>query len=125
MEPYNVNGAGSLSPPISVGGKSMIRKVLIALCLAWSLSPALAAERGYFGAWFGDLPESETKVQTGVIVKKVYASMAAEKAGLKEGEIITRINGIPTPDPPTAVELLAENGAGEKVRLAVIDRSGG
>jgi hypothetical protein len=89
------------------------------------VSPALGAERGYFGAWFGDLPVSETAVKTGVIVKKVYAGMAAEKAGLKEGEIVTRINGVLAPDPPTAVELLADNAAGEKVRLTVIEKTGG
>jgi hypothetical protein len=103
----------------------VIPKLLIALFLMWAMDPALAAGRGYFGAWFGDLPESETAVRTGVIVKKVYAGMAAQRAGLKEGEIVTRINGSPAPDPPTAVELLAENAAGEKVRLTVIDRAGG
>lgn len=103
----------------------MIQKILIMLCLTGLLNPALAAERGYFGAWFDDLPYSETKVQTGVIVKKVYAGMAAERAGLKKGEIVTRINGFLASDPPTAVELLAENAAGKKVKLTVIDRTGG
>lgn len=103
----------------------MIQKLLIALCLICVVDPALAAGRGYFGAWFGELPESEKVVQTGVIVKKVYAGMAAQRAGLREGEIITRINGVLASDPPTAVELLAENTAGEKVRLTVVDRNGG
>ena len=102
---------------------SIARKLLIGLCLLCAMVPALAAARGYFGAWFGDLPASSA--QTGVIVKKVYAGMAAEKAGLKEGEIVTRINGAPAPDPPTAVQLLAEIAAGEKVRLTVIDSAAG
>ena len=72
----------------------MTQKLLIVLSLMCLGNYGLAAERGYFGAWFDDLPESETKIQTGVIVKKVYAGMAAEQAGLKEGEIVTRINGI-------------------------------
>ena len=89
------------------------------------MDPALAARRGYFGAWFGDIPESESSGQTGVVVKKVYAGMAAEKSGLKEGEIVIRINGALATDPPTAVQLLAGNAAGEKVRLTVIDKAGG
>jgi hypothetical protein len=104
-------------------GKSVILKLLIALLVMGIANPALAAGRGYFGAWFGYLPETENVTQTGVIVKKVYQGMAAQKAGLKAGEIITQINGVSVPDPPTAVALLAENAAGEKIRLTVIDRT--
>jgi hypothetical protein len=75
--------------------------------------------------WFDYLPESETTTQTGVIVKKVYAGMAAQQAGIKAGEIVTQINGVDASDPPTAVALLAENAAGEKVRLTVIEKAGG
>jgi predicted metalloprotease with PDZ domain len=102
----------------------VIQKVLIALCLMCVVHPALAAERGYFGASFGALPATKD-VQTGVIVKKVFAGMTAQQAGIKSGEIITQINGVSVPDPKTAVALLAENAAGEKIRLTVIDRTDG
>jgi predicted metalloprotease with PDZ domain len=106
-------------------GTPVIQKILIALCLTCVVHPAIAAGRGYLGVWFGTLPASENEVQTGVIVKKVFAGMAAQQAGLKPGEIVTQINGLPVPDPKTAVALLAENAAGEKIRLTVIDRTGG
>ncbi len=102
----------------------MIQKIFMALCLMCVTHPALAAERGYFGASFGKLPATE-KVRTGVIVKKVFAGMAAKQAGIKPGEIVTQINGVFVPDPKTAVALLAENAAGERIRLTVIDRTSG
>ena len=106
-------------------GTPVMQKILAALCLICVAHPALAAGRGYLGVWFGPLPETERTVQTGVVVKKVFAGMAAEQAGLRPGEIVTQINGMSVPDPKTGVALLAENKAGEKVRLTVIDKSGG
>lgn len=103
----------------------MIQKITIALCLMCVAHPALAAGRGYLGVWLGPLPATENTVRTGVVVKKVFAGMAAEQAGLKPGEIVTQINGVFVPDPRTAVALLAENTAGERIRLTVIDRTGG
>jgi S1-C subfamily serine protease len=101
----------------------MNKKLSIVLCLTCAAQPAFAAERGYLGAWFGTLPTTDN-VQTGVIVKKVFVGMAAQKAGIKPGEIIMQINGVLAPDPKTAVALLAENGAGERIRLTVTDRTG-
>jgi predicted metalloprotease with PDZ domain len=106
------------------GGIPVIQKILIALCLMCVVHPALAAGRGYLGVQFGNLPATDKVVQTGVSVKKVFAGMAAQQAGLKPGEIVTQINGVFASDPKTAVALLAENAAGERIRLTVIDRSG-
>jgi predicted metalloprotease with PDZ domain len=103
----------------------VIQKILIALCLVCVVCPALAAERGYLGVSFGTLPTTEKVVRTGVIVKKVFAGMAGQQAGLRPGEMVTQINGVFVPDPKTAVALLAENAAGERIRLTVIDRTGG
>lgn len=103
----------------------MIQKILIALCLMCVVQPAFAAGRGYLGVWFGNLPATEKVVRTGVVVNKVYAGSAAQQAGLKPGEIVTQIDGVSVRDPRTAVALLAENAAGERVSLTVIDRSGG
>ena len=101
----------------------MIQKILIALFLVCVVQPASAGGRGYLGIWSGNLPSGESVVQSGVIIKKVFAGMAGEKAGLKQGEIVTEINGIAVPDPKTGVDLLAENTAGDRIRLTVIDRT--
>jgi predicted metalloprotease with PDZ domain len=103
----------------------MIQKALIALCLMCAVQPAFAAGRGYLGVWFGDLPATEKVVKTGVIVNKVFAGSAAEQSGLKPGEIVTRIDGVLVRDPKTAVALVSENTAGEKVSLTVIEKTGG
>src|SRR5258707_8512546 len=87
--------------------------------------PPFAGGRGYRGVWFPCLPATEKTVQTGVVVKKVFAGSAAQQAGLKPGEIVTQIDGILVRDPKTAVSLLAESAAGERVSLTVIDRTGG
>jgi predicted metalloprotease with PDZ domain len=103
----------------------MIRNILIALCLMCVAQPAFAAGRGYLGVWFGILSEKEKAAQTGVTVNKVFAGSAAEQAGLKPGEIVTQINGVFVRDPKTAVGLVAESAAGERIWLTVIDTTGG
>jgi len=103
----------------------MIQKILIALCVMCVAQPAFAAGRGYLGVWFAPLPATENVVQTGVVVKKVFAGSAAQQAGLKPGEIITKINGVIAGDPKTAVGLVSESSAGERIWLTVIDRTGG
>jgi membrane-associated protease RseP (regulator of RpoE activity) len=107
------------------GETSMIQKILIVLCLMCAAQPAFADGRGYLGVWFTDLPTTEKTVKTGVVVKKVFVGSAGEKAGLKPGEIVAQIDGVSVPDPKAAVALLAENPAGERVWLTVIDRTGG
>jgi len=103
----------------------MIQKPLIALCLMCVVQPAFAAGRGYLGVWFAPLPSTEKAAQTGVVVNKVFADSAAQQAGLKPGEIITKINGVVVRDPKTAVALTSESVAGERIWLTVIDRTGG
>jgi predicted metalloprotease with PDZ domain len=103
----------------------MIKRLLIALYLICVVQPAFAAGRGYLGVWFGTLPATEKVVHTGVVVNKVFPGSAAQQAGLNRGEIITKINGVFARDPKTAVALVSENVAGERILLTVIDRTGG
>lgn len=103
----------------------MIQKILITLCLMCVVQPAFAAGRGYLGVWFANLPATEKAVQSGVVVRRVFDGSAAQQAGLKPGEIVTKIGGMPVRDPQTAVGLLAESTAGERIALTVIDRTGG
>ena len=101
----------------------MTRAMMIGLCLACLAQPVLAAGRGYLGAYFGPLPATEKSVRSGVIIKRVFQGSAAEQAGLAPGEIVTQINGVSVSDPKTAVALLAENEAGERVWLTVIRKT--
>jgi S1-C subfamily serine protease len=103
----------------------MVKAFLLALCLACIAHPALAASRGYLGVWFGPLPITEKTVRAGVVLMKVFPGMAGEGAGLEPGEIVTAINGVPVPDPKSAVALLAENCAGDRIWLTVVHRTDG
>jgi predicted metalloprotease with PDZ domain len=103
----------------------MIQKILIALCLMCVAQPSFAAGRGYLGVWFAALPATEKSGQTGVTVRKVFAGSAAQQAGLEPGEIVTKINGVSVGDPKTAVALVSESAAGERIWLTVIDRTDG
>ena len=64
-------------------------------------------------------------MKTGVVVNKVFADSAAQQAGLKPGEIVTKIDGVFVRDPQIAVDLVSESAAGERVSLTVIDTTGG
>ena len=92
------------------------------MCLA---SPTLAAERGYLDVWLGDIPAPINGIRNGVVLKNVFAGMAADRAGLKPGQIVTQINGVDIRDSRDGVALLAENEAGEKIRLTVVDTKSG
>lgn len=101
----------------------MIQKISIAFCLMCAVQPAFAAGRGYLGVWFTNLPATERGGQTGVVVNRVFAGSAAQQAGLKPGEIVTRIDGVLVYDPKTAVALVSESTAGERISLTVIDKT--
>lgn len=103
----------------------LIKRILIMGALIWLVHPANAGERGYLGASFGNISSKEKSVKTGVIVKKVFPGMAAQQAGLKPGEIVTQINGTSVSDPRIAVDMIAENGAGERISLTVVERARG
>ena len=96
------------------------------------IQPAVAAGRGYLGVAFASLPPTQTsadtggtRVQRGVLVADVLPGSAAQKAGLKPGEIITQIDGMFVDSPKSAVDAVADRSAGEKLSLTVIDTSRG
>lgn len=103
----------------------MFRKFILAVCLIGIANPAFAAGRGYLGVWFGVASVREGRLPAGVAVNKVFPGSAAQQAGLKPGQIVLKIDGVPVRDPKTAVSLVSENAAGEKVWLTVMDMTGG
>ncbi len=58
--------------------------------------------------------------ETGLLVVRVEAGSAAEKAGMEVGDIIVGIGGKNVPDHEQLVSVLAERGAGAKVEAEVI-----
>ena len=83
-------------------------------------------QRAYLGVSFVELtPElvSEKKITgttTGIYVAGVADRSAAKEAGLKEGDVITAVNGIPTPNTASMQEAIAKFSPGDRVELRFV-----
>jgi putative serine protease PepD len=74
-------------------------------------------------AWLGisaQTAANESGQDTGVAVVSVEQGGAAQKAGLKPGDVITDIEGKPTPNLQTLDSLIATYKPGQKVTLIVV-----
>ena len=81
--------------------------------------------RGFLGVQMqnltGDLAESlELKDASGVIVNNVSPNSAAEKGGIKRGDVITAVNGEKIVDGNTLRNKIAGTTPGTEVKLSVI-----
>jgi putative serine protease PepD len=74
--------------------------------------------RAYLGVNVGD-------TTNGVYVSAVVSGGPAGKAGIKVGDIITSVNGQPTPDTATLAEVLASLQPGKTVPVGVTRADGG
>jgi len=74
---------------------------------------------------FDELPFAFPEgIKQGAIVQRVYEDSPASAAGLKEGDVITAIDGKPVESPQTLAEALAERKPGDKITLTVYQREG-
>ncbi|HET7403605.1 MAG TPA: PDZ domain-containing protein, partial [Usitatibacter sp.] len=86
-----------------------------------------AVTRGWFGVDVapvsGELAESlGLKDSRGPIVGGIERGSPAEKSGIKLGDVIVSVDGKPTPDVPTALNLIAEMQPGKTVPVNVVRR---
>ncbi|HET7400536.1 MAG TPA: trypsin-like peptidase domain-containing protein [Usitatibacter sp.] len=86
-----------------------------------------AVTRGWFGVDVapvsGELAESlGLKDSRGPIVGGIERGSPAEKSGIKLGDVIVAVDGKPTPDVPTALNLIAEMQPGKTVPVNVVRR---
>jgi serine protease Do len=77
---------------------------------------------------YGDMPASERKAMLGVYtgkaedvngaeIQRIMPNSGADKAGLKEGDVITKINGRDVADPKELTEVIANHISGDKVTV--------
>lgn len=78
-----------------------------------SSAPPESAERGWVGVTLGTADQ-------GVRVASVVAGSPAEKAGLKQGDVIVRVDGNRVRQPSDVVRALSDVKAGEQVTLTVL-----
>ncbi|MEX2185155.1 MAG: trypsin-like peptidase domain-containing protein [Pirellulales bacterium] len=60
--------------------------------------------------------------RSGVLIEAVFRDTPAAAGGLRPADVIVKWNGIPTPDPRTLIQLVAETDIGAKVDVEVYRR---
>ena len=64
------------------------------------------------------------KIKEGAVVADVMPNSPAEKAGIKRGDVITKIDGIQIKDPQDLVFQVRKHMVGDKLKIEVVNRSG-
>ena len=83
-------------------------------------------DRPYVGATFDPVTSEVAEAlgldkARGALVSRVQAGSPAEKAGMKPGEVVTAVNGIPVEHPDALGYRLTTVGIGGTARISVID----
>ena len=84
-----------------------------------------SVRRGYIGINFTGLDAEQSKRLgvseiNGLYVNEVISGSGAEKAGIKEGDIITKVEGIQILSPADLQERIGRLGPGDKVQLSYL-----
>jgi putative serine protease PepD len=92
--------------------------------LAKRISDALIADgkatHGLLGASVTDATNDATSTTVGALISKVTSGGAAEKAGLKAGDVVTVFNGVPITDANDLTAQVRALAAGSKVDLSYV-----
>ncbi len=75
-------------------------------------------EPGYLGVFPAELEAEEMQslgLQSGIILREIVAGSPAEKAGLKEGDVVSSLNGTPIEDMDSFRDVILDLGAGSKM----------
>jgi C-terminal processing protease CtpA/Prc len=73
------------------------------------------AQRPSLGLMVNSLPDEE-----GVVIRRVYPDSPAAKAGLRRGDVITRVDSREVGDADTLINILARHKPGDKLRFHVL-----
>ncbi|MEZ4894926.1 MAG: Do family serine endopeptidase [Saprospiraceae bacterium] len=77
-------------------------------------------QRGYLGIIIRDqAKEGEDKLLTGVIVDSLVEKSAAREAGIKKGDVITKIDDQQIKSSPELLEIVGKHRPGDKLKLYV------
>lgn len=112
------------SPTGSYSGYSFAVPVNIARKIVGDLKEYGKVQRAVIGIRMGELTpalakEIGSKEQTGIYVGEVINGGAAQKAGMKEGDIIKKINGVEVKTTPEFQEQIVKYNPGNSIQLEV------
>ena len=79
-----------------------------------------SASHGLLGASVGDQGAQKGSTSVGAVVKEVVADGAAEKAGIKVGDIITSVNGVPISSSSDLTATIRSLAAGTTVDIVIV-----
>lgn len=85
--------------------------------------PAKPKGRGFMGIQPAELTEEELKdlgIESGIRVERVTEAGPAEKAGLKDGDVIVEVDGQKIGDPAALPPVIQKKGAGAVVALKIL-----
>ncbi len=99
----------------------MMKKYLMSVLVLGSLCGA-APERATFGVVGGELSPAlrvYTGVEQGVPVRAVWPGSPAESAGVKRGDVIMKLDGVPIRDKAAMAAFLLERKVGDEVKATL------
>jgi S1-C subfamily serine protease len=87
----------------------------VAVCVFLS-APCRGAEekKGYLGVQIGKVPDADK-----VVIQKVLPDSPAEKAGLKDGDVLVLVDDLKPTDLQTTVKFIGSLKPGQKIKVRV------
>ena len=82
-----------------------------------------AVQRGWLGVALSPLEEAELKslkVDGGSVIRQIYGNTPTAQTGLKQGDVISHLNGTPFKDTDSLIRVVGQKRAGETITLKVI-----
>jgi serine protease Do len=109
-----------------IGAGAALLGLALAVSPSWGQAVKPAPNKGrnnraFLGAYIE--ATEENAAQPGAVVRRVTPESPAAKAGLQDGDVITRVDGRQVEDPQTLLNVLARHKPGDKLKFQV-ERAG-